>query len=554
MIPATSRSTLRPRLSVAQAIMRAVKRPAWIVALGLLVVAPTPRVDALDAAETSPLDGREIVSIVVIRDEIFDTTDPATDSWPYRWANALHITTRERFIRSMLLFGEGEPYSAARAAESARILRSLDFLNPVDITAQEVEGGVEVTVRTHDLWTLEVGAKFGLFGDRTETQVQFEENNFLGWGRTVLLEYRDDNERTSLRYGYFDPNVFGTRWQAKLRYDDTSDGERHEVRVERPFYALATPRAWGGAWLKLRQDDYLYSGGDQIVRGAVDRETAQAWFGWRLPTGTDTVHRLQFGWDAQDHAYSDWRYVADQSPYPTPEDRTISGPRIGYQRRVDDFVVLRGMRGWSTQEDLALATQVDAGLTVSTSAFGGDRQRLLVDARVSDSWRLDGWVLQGALWASGRVEDAGVRNAWIGGQIAAFQLGDRGWQARLSVETTHEPDLDVQLTLGADTGLRGWNPDTFDGTGRAILNVQWRTLLKEEFLNLFSVGLVVFADGGHTWAPRVGPGTERVRGDVGLGLLADLTHIGLANVLRFEAALPDDGSGPVFTVTGSALF
>lgn len=534
--------------------MRAVAVRVSVVVVCLLVAVPAAPVDALDAAETSPLDGREIVSIVVIRDEIFDTTDPATDSWPYRWANALHITTREGFVRSMLLFEEGDPYSAARAAESARILRSLGFLNPVDITAREVDSGVEVTVRTHDQWTLDVGLKFGLFGDRTTTEASFEESNFLGWGRTVHVEYSDDNERTSWRYGYFDPNLFGTRWQAKLRYDDTSDGERHEVRVERPFFALATSYAWGGAWLQLRQDEYLYSGGDQIVRGAVDRETAQAWFGHRLPSRTQTVHRLQFGWDAQDHEYTDWRFEVDQSPYPTPADRTISGPRIEYQRRVDDYVVLRGLRGWSTQEDLALATHVDAGLTVSLPAFGGDRQRLLFDATVSDSWRLDGWVLQGAAWASGRLEDDGVRNAWVGGQIAVFQLGSRGWQARLAVETTHEPDRDVQLTLGADTGLRGWNPDYFDGTGRAILNVQWRTLLKEEFLNLFSVGLVAFADAGHTWSPRVGPGTERVRGDVGVGLLVDLTHIGLANVLRLEMGLPDDGSGPTFTVTGSALF
>ena len=120
---------------------------------------------ALDASESSELDGREIVSIVVIRDDIFDTSDPATDSWPYRWANALHVTTRENFIRSMLLFEEGDPYSAARAAESARILRSMDFLNPVEITAREVAEGVEVTVSTHDQWTLEVGGKFVLFGD-----------------------------------------------------------------------------------------------------------------------------------------------------------------------------------------------------------------------------------------------------------------------------------------------------------------------------------------------------------------------------------------------------
>ena len=38
------------------------------------------------------------------------------------------------------------------------------------------------------------------------------------------------------------------------------------------------------------------------------------------------------------------------------------------------------------------------------------------------------------------------------------------------------------------------------------------------------------------------------------GLLADLTRIGLANLLRLELAFPDDGRGPTVIVTSTALF
>ena len=38
---------------------------------------------------------------------------------------------------------------------------------------------------------------------------------------------------------------------------------------------------------------------------------------------------------------------------------------------------------------------------------------------------------------------------------------------------------------------RGWDPDTFDGTGRALVNAQWRTILFRDVLRLFSVGAVV---------------------------------------------------------------
>jgi hypothetical protein len=44
-----------------------------------------------------------------VRTDIFDLSDPGTSAWPYRWANALHVLTRENFIRSLLLVREGDP-------------------------------------------------------------------------------------------------------------------------------------------------------------------------------------------------------------------------------------------------------------------------------------------------------------------------------------------------------------------------------------------------------------------------------------------------------------
>jgi hypothetical protein len=122
------------------------------------------------------------------------------------------------------------------------------------------------------------------------------------------------------------------------------------------------------------------------------------------------------------------------------------------------------------------------------------------------------------------------------------------------VEGSHELDLDQQLTLGADVGLRGWDPDYFDGTGRALVNLQWRTLVKRDLFQLFSLGVVVFGDAGMTWDARVGPGTDGVRADIGAGLLFDLTTFGRADVLRVEVGWPDDNTGSTLLVTFSSLF
>jgi molybdopterin-binding protein len=93
-------------------------------------------------AEIPP--GTPIVAIRVVQTDIFDLSDPGTSAWPYRWANALHVLTRERFIRSLLLFRVGDKVDPALLAESERILRGTGFLSPVNISARPAPGGAEV--------------------------------------------------------------------------------------------------------------------------------------------------------------------------------------------------------------------------------------------------------------------------------------------------------------------------------------------------------------------------------------------------------------------------
>ncbi|MCW8984232.1 MAG: hypothetical protein OQK55_02735, partial [Thermoanaerobaculales bacterium] len=175
------------------------------------IVLNLPTIARADPELDPALEGLPIVAIHVDRNDIFDTSDPKTKAWFYRWANALHIISKEDFIRSMLLFKEGDLYSASLADESARILRGLGIMNPVHITALRVDDGVEVTVETRDQWTLKAGAKLGVFGSNASYRVDFEEENLLGWGKAVSVAYESDNERNSWSLGYFDPNVFNSR-------------------------------------------------------------------------------------------------------------------------------------------------------------------------------------------------------------------------------------------------------------------------------------------------------------------------------------------------------
>jgi hypothetical protein len=524
------------------------------IRLLLVVVLLLPIPAAADPELDPELEGLPITSIHVDRNDIFDTSDPKTDAWFYRWANALHIVSKEDFIRSILLFKEGDPYSAGVAAESARILRQLGIMNPVNITAERVDDGVEVTVETRDQWTLKAGAKLGIFGDQANYHIDFEEENLLGWGKAVSVVYESDNERTSWSFGYFDPNVFNSRWRVKLLYADLSDGFTDEFVIDRPFYSLATPWTWGVAGLRQELFNHLYSQSQSVVEGLHESERLSVWGGGRLPGNGVVTRRMVAGWEYRQHLYSDWIWEESGEPYPPPENRLISGPRLSYEQIVDRFIVVRGFRSWAVQEDVALGPNFSLTAAYSNPFFGGDRRRVLTAGRLRTAGQRGRWLVLGDAWFSGRLENDEAHNLVAGLQVAAAQLGESGLQMRLLVEASRRLDRDRQLTLGADLGLRGWDPDYFDGTGRAVLNLQWRRLLMEEVLGLFSVGVVVFGDAGTTWNPRVGSDTDGIRFDVGAGLLFDLSHLGRSTLLRVDAAVPDDGNGVTITISTSTVF
>ena len=505
------------------------------------------------SASEEELDGLTIVAIRFERFDVFDTSDPDTSSRPYRWANSLHVVSRESFIRSRLLFEEGDPYSAQLAAESARLLRDRRLMNPVEIFARRVSGGVEVTVETHDHWSLRSGGKVGIFGNRTNFSLDFEDDNLLGSGKGVSLSFHSDHERNALAYRYHDPNVLNSRWRLNIERARLSDGLRDEVWVDRPFYSLSTPWSWGARTVREELVEHLYSKSVEVARGNRRGEYLRVWSGLRLPGGGETTHRLEVGWVHSRERFTGWSRD-DGSDYAPPEDRVIAGPSIAFELITGRYAVLEGFRAWSVQEDVALGPNLRIGATFSLPAFGGDERRLLLDGKVGGGALVGNWLLVGTGWMSGRVERGGARDVVVGVQMGAAQLGPRGWRMRLFAETSHELDSNRQLALGADTGLRGWDPDYFDGASRAVLNVQWRTLLKKDFLGLLSVGVLVFGDAGATWAPRVGVGSEGLRFDAGVGLLFDLSHLSRTSLVQVNVAVPDDGSGLTVIVSTSAIF
>lgn len=497
--------------------------------------------------------GTPIVAISVIRDDIFDTADPATSAWPYRWANALHVLTNERYIRSLLLFKVGDQLDPARLAESERLLRDTGFLSPVRIVARPAPGGAEVVVRTHDQWTTLAGLSFGLTGNRHHVGGSLAEDNFLGWGKQLLVEYDSSTERTTTTLRYKDSLFLGSRWRLELQHKKLSDGSDDEITLEYPFFALATPRAGGIAWYRKALTEHLYVGSHRAVAGQADRDGFQIWGGLRMPWDSGNTDRLTLGVFADKAEFRDWR-TTDGQAYPTPVGHDMQGVLIGWDHQVDRWLVVSGFRAWQRQEDVPLGPNWTVTAGISLPALGGDRTRVNLNSVLNLGF-LAGrqyWWLN--LGGSGRLEGGTLDNQVTHVDVGTSSTGDVGWRVRVSADLGHNLDGDQQLALGADTGLRGWDPDTFDGTSRTVANLEWRHVLTGEVLHLGIIGGVVFVDAGKTWAPQVGPSTDGIRKDAGVGLLIESTRAALLRVIRVEVAMPDQGGKPVFLISGTSLF
>ena len=108
-------------------------------------------------------------------------------------------------------------------------------------------------------------------------------------------------------------------------------------------------------------------------------------------------------------------------------------------------------------------------------------------------------------------------------------LGTKGWRL----------DLDNQILLGGDNGLRGYPLRYQDGTARALWTVEQRYFTDWYPFRLFRVGAAVFFDAGRTWgtAPLAPPSLGLLK-DAGFGLRFGNARSGLGNVVHVDVAFP----------------
>jgi hypothetical protein len=540
----------------------------WRLAAVLLLLAGRGALaadDAVPVPSSQELEARGAIigEIDIVIGDVFDTSIPGEDGWLYRTANKLHIDTRKSVVRGQLLFKPGEPYRDRLVRETERILRSKNYLYDAHVVPVAFDGStVDLEVRTRDVWTLNPGFSFSRKGGENAIAAYIQEDNLLGTGQQLGLEWDSDVDRETIGVNYFDPHFRHSFTRLGLGYKDADDGSEILLELDRPFYALDVRRAAGIFLNDNERNDARYVLGENEGEFFHRERYYELYGGRSRGLQGRWVRRWTYGF-----TYQRDRFAPDPvEPLggPLPPDRELVYPWVGFDLVEDSFEERVNQDQILRTEDVLVGMRASVKLGYSAEELGADRDAVVASAYVQNGADLrPGQSVFGSLAASGRLEDGQLVNGTLGAEGRFYWATSQRskFYAAFSGALAEQLDPELQLTLGGDNGLRGYPLRYQAGTARALLTLEQRYYTKWYPFRLFHVGAAAFFDMGRTWGTDVtGAESAGLLRDVGFGLRLGSSRSSFGNVVHIDLAFPldsaagDDIDGVQFLVTTKGSF
>lgn len=588
-----SRPLSRPEVSIPVHDRPTRRRASGLCALAGLALAglgagPAAALQVAEGPAACP-DGR-ISHIFVDNHSIFDPDELGGGRFVrgfYALANALHVRTREGFIRGELLFREGDCYDPVQLEESARILRGYVFIARADVfSVRQSDGSRHVIVDTQDEWTTRVDLGPS-FDDGFHIEVlEISEENVAGRGAQAAVFFRQRREREDLGARVVLPRLLGTRTDVATSAGRTRDGSFFTERIAYPFvgelgrfalrqsfqrrdelfpYAASGEAADYGYLLLPFRDQRL----ELSVAGRLGSPGRLTLLGLGLsreslefrdfPSSLEVAEGNDFGATSPAPAGSEALVEAQVHPASTTRLNLF----VGHRRL--RFITERGLDALHGVQDVPLGTDVGLtlGRSLGASARPGDasaddlhaRFRAFAGYALGASYLFLSGGLEGRRLLSSDGGRKGLRDvlgeADLYGYFRSPALPRHTLFTRASAAAGWSMDTPFQLTLGGRTGVRGLHEEDFPGAGRLFLSAEDRFYLPWPAPNAIDLGLTLFADAGRVWAGDAPFGEDSGwKGTVGGGIRYGFPA-GTRGVVRADLAFPLGvrGGRPVFRVT-----
>jgi len=485
--------------------------------------------------------GAVIGEIRISTHNIFDLDNEHENNILYRAANAVHIQTRPGLVRQKLLFKTGERVSVHAIEETERLLRSYRIFYDVSITPVAYhEGVVDIEVMTRDTWTLQPGFSASRSGGANRTNLGLTETNAFGTGILLGVNRFSDADRTGIVYQVQDPHAFDGWTNISYAYSQLSDGLNRTASVTRPFYALDT--RWAAGITASHDDrlDKLFENGTTTAQFRHRADTVDAFGGLSAGRVGGWVQRYSAGLNYQRDAYSEDAGLTP--PDQLPSDQKLVAPYLRYEVVEDAYERFKNLDLIERPEYFVIGLQSSVQLGRSLTALGSSQQLWLYSLSVNDGYRLrSGGIVLSSVSGKGQTGYGPLDKQATSSSLKFYSHPDSRTLVFFSLagDLLKDATSSTQLTLGGDTGLRGYPRNYQTGDSRVVFNAEYRVYTDWYPIRLFRVGGAVFYDLG-----RAGGGpnsnTEHTGwlSDVGVGLRILNARTAFGNVLHIDLAFP----------------
>jgi hypothetical protein len=527
--------------------------------LTTMLVLTAPARAAPPADSTAETAGHVIGRIEILRRNVFDPRPGSRLGGVEGLANRLHVRTRPGTIRSQLLFEPGERWDEARARETARNLRGLDYLDPIRVEARLEGDSAVAVVETRDLWTMTPRFDIASADGRHVGSFGLTDRNFFGYGKSVELAYRDDENGISRHIGYDDPGLGGGRHRLHYAAGKGVEGASDEIALGLPFYAERVLRAYSAGWSRATFVTHLFSDGAERASFNERSERAEVWYGGRR-RDEETIQRLIGSFELWDRRLGPTRLSAGAPPGFGGREENIRIRRMAGELvwRRPNFVEHRNINRFTRTEDFDCSPQLSLKLGFAPRAFGSSQDE--------GYWRVHGNLGADTRFGFGWVSASGSSRLAPEATERILQL-DARWYTL--VRPPHLIALGVSGIAGANTprdfqalagglnGLRAYPIDAVAGQQLWRLNAEERWRFSPAAWEFVNLGSALFFDAARAWGTG-GANTGWFR-DAGVGLRVGIPSWGVSEVLRVDVAWPieptrNGGNQPVLTFGSSQAF
>lgn len=482
--------------------------------------------------------GLPVRSIEVRPRDIYDPVPPGRLGPLYRAANRLHFITRRSTVRSHLGFGPGEPWDDERARETLRLLRTLDFLDPLAVRATTREDSVDVTVETRDVWSTIPEFNVERGGGQTHGAVGFNERNLWGLGKSVAVAYRDDPTGISRAVSWSDPAVAGSRARMHVTAGSGSAGVQHALTIGVPYWSQDAPFTLMGSWARTTSVGRLFDHGEEGATFDQRREDLELTFG-RGSRVAGTVRRVTWSFLARDRRLGPSRLATGSGLEFDGGEENLRLRRLAVELRVwrPRFIERRAIDRMVGIEDFDVGANVAVKLGLAPRLLGSDTDESyarfnldggaetrygfgLVRASMSTRFRYQ---------AEEMVRSLDAR--WVSQVLPGQTLVASGWGLwgmRMA--------RDWQVVVGGLDGLRAYPVHALTGRQVWRFNLEDRWLIGRDLWQLVNLGAAAFWDGARAWGTGA-EGTGWLH-DAGVGLRVALPHMSANQVIRLDVAWP----------------